>query len=373
MEEPGEFPGDVIEGAGLKDYLIMSAFLLYGATGFVGAEIARLAVESGFEPILAGRNAARLEKLAAELGVECRVFDLLDTQIIEGALGDIPIVLNCAGPFIHTAQPMVEACLQTGTHYLDLTGEIPVFETLAARDEEARRRGIIVLPGAGFDVVPTDCLALHLKGRLPSATHLALAFQVEGPGGMPPGTQRTGFEVVVPYGTRVRRDGRLVRPKRSTKTRQIDFGQGPVTATLFPWCDVFTAYTSTGIPNIEDYSVISERMRKQMASLDSLPSLLRRVILRYMSKRGIRPGRTAEQRARTVTHVWGEVEDDQGRKAVARLHGPESGVDWTGQAALAAVRKVLSGDAPPGFQTPAKAYGADFVMACDWVTRQDVE
>jgi short subunit dehydrogenase-like uncharacterized protein len=350
-----------------------SAFLLYGATGFVGEAIARLAVEKGLKPILAGRNAARLEEMAAELGVECRVFDLQDPHQIEQGLKDTAVVLHCAGPFIHTFEPMVEACLQTGTHYLDLTGEIPVYESIAARDAQAQARGIMLLPGAGFDVVPTDCLALHLKGRLPSATRLALAFKSEGPARMPPGTQRTGFEVVIPYGVRVRRNGRLEHPKQPVKTRLIDFGRGPVQATLYPWGDVFTAYYSTGIPNIEDYSVVSEATRKQLATLSNLRPLLKLTIVRNFLKRGVKPGPTPEKQARTVTHVWGEVEDDQGRKAVSRLHGPEAGVVWTARAALAGIRKVLSGDAPPGFQTPAKAYGADFVLECEGVTRENVD
>jgi short subunit dehydrogenase-like uncharacterized protein len=350
-----------------------SAFLLYGATGFVGESIARLAVEYGLEPILAGRDAVRVEKLATEADIECRVFDLKDPHKIEQALKNITVVLNCAGPFLYTYKPMVEACLQAKTHYLDLTGEIPVYESIAARDAAAKARGIMLLPGAGFDVVTTDCLALHLKGRLPSATRLTLAWKSEGPAGLPPGTQRTGFEVVFPYGTYIRRDGRLERPKPATKTRQIDFGQGPVQATLFPWGDVFTAYYSTGIPNIEDYTILPEVMRKQIASLAYLRPLLKLAAVRSFLKRGVKSGPTVEKRARTVMHVRGEVEDDQGRKAVSRLHGPEAGVVWTGRAALAAIRKVLTGDPTLGYQTLAKAYGADFVMECKGVTREDLD
>jgi short subunit dehydrogenase-like uncharacterized protein len=357
----------------IEDNRMSSAFLLYGATGFVGDAIARLAVEYDLEPILAGRNEVRLEKLGVELGLEHRAFDLRDPHKIEQALEDITVVLHCAGPFIHTSKPIVEACLQTGTHYLDLTGEIPVYEALAARDAEAKARRIMLLPGAGFDVVPTDCLAVHLKGRLPSATRLAIASKFEGPAGLPPGSQRTAIEVVIPYGIRVRRNGRLEHPKQATKTRLIDFGKGPVQATLFPWGDVFTAYYSTGIPNIENYNVLSKATRQRMATLAYLRPLLKFAAVRNFLKRGVKPGPTAEKRARTVSHVWGEVEDDQGRKAVSRLHGPEGGVVWTGRAALAAVKKVLSGDAPTGFQTPALAYGADLVMECEGVTREDLE
>jgi short subunit dehydrogenase-like uncharacterized protein len=163
-----------------------STFLLYGATGFVGDFTARLAIEYGLQPILAGRDAAKLERMATELGVEYRVASLDDPGTIDQALTDTTVVLHCAGPYLHTSKPMVEACLRTGAHYLDLTGEIPVYEALASRDIEAKSCGVMLLPGVGFDVVPTDCLAVHLKQRLPSAIRLTLAFQGKGPAGLPP-------------------------------------------------------------------------------------------------------------------------------------------------------------------------------------------
>lgn len=351
----------------------MSAtLLLYGATGFVGDATARLAVEHGFKPILAGRDALKLEKLAAELGVECRVFDLRDPQKIEQALKGITVVLHCAGPYLYTFKPMVDACLQTGTHYLDLTGEIPVYEAIATRDAEAKARGIMLLPGVGFDVVPTDCLAMHLKQRLPSATRLTLAFRGQGPAGLPPGTQKTIIELI-PYGNRVRRNGRLERPEQAIKTRLIDFGQGPVESARLTWGDVFMAYYSTGIPNIEDYAALPKGLRQQMAVFDFLRPLFKLSGMRNLLKNGVRPGPTADERVHSFTHVWGQVEDDQGRRATARLHGPEAGVIWTTRAALAAVQKVLSGNAPLGFQTPALAYGADFVLEAEGVTREDIE
>jgi short subunit dehydrogenase-like uncharacterized protein len=348
-----------------------ASFLLYGATGFVGSAVARLAVEQGLRPVIAGRDGAKVASKAAELGVEFRVFRLDDPTAVETALSDFPAVLHCAGPYLHTSRPVADACLRTDTHYLDLTGEIPVYEALAARDAEAKACGVMLLPGVGFDVVPTDCLALHLKRRLPSANRLTLAFHSEGPAGLPPGTQRTLIELL-PYGDRVRRNGRLEIPQRGTKTCSIDFGSGPLQATRLTWGDVFTAYYSTGIPNIEDYAVLPSAVRRQLAALDYLRPLFRVAAVRNLLKRGVKDGSTAQARARTSTHVWGEVEDDQGRKAAARLHGPEAGVDWTARAALQAVKKVLAGDTSPGFQTPASAYGADFVLECEGVTREDL-
>jgi short subunit dehydrogenase-like uncharacterized protein len=350
----------------------MSAtFLLYGANGYVGEAAARLAVAQGLKPVLAGRDAAKIAPLAAELGLEVRAFRLDDPAAADRALSGMPLVLHLAGPYKYTAGAMVDACLRNGAHYLDITGEIPVLEDLAARDAEAKARKVMLLPAVGFDVVPTDCLALHLKRRLPSADRLTLAFQSVGRAGLPPGTQRTMIELI-PFGDRVRRGGMLVVPEPGEKARAVDFGQGPVETVRLTWGDVFTAFYSTGIPNIEVYVVLPAAVRRQRALFQRLRPLFRLAPLRGLLKRGVQPGPDAQARARTVTHVWGEVEDASGRKAAARLHGPEAGLVWTTRAALAVVRKVLGGDSSPGFQTPAKAFGANLVLECEGVTREDL-
>jgi short subunit dehydrogenase-like uncharacterized protein len=173
-------------------------------------------------------------------------------------------------------------------------------------------------------------------------------------------------------GNRVRRNGRLELPELATKIHLIDFGQGPVQAARLTGGDVFTAYYNTGIPNIEDYAVLPRALREYMAAFDYLRPLFRLAAIRNIVKLGVKLGPTADERAKTVTHVWGEVKDDQGRSAVSRLHSPEAEVIWTARAALAAVQKVLAGNASPGFQTPALAFGADFVLEAEGVTREDL-
>jgi short subunit dehydrogenase-like uncharacterized protein len=348
-----------------------SDFLLYGSTGFVGSVIARLAVQRGLRPILAGRDAAKVKAQAAELGMEHRVFGLDDSGAFDRVLSGVPAVLNCAGPFVHTFKPMVDACLRAHTHYLDLTGEIDVYETLALRDSEAKAQRIMILPGVGFDVVATDCLAQHLKRRLPTASHLTLAFHIQGPAAWPPGTANTMVEVI-PQGTKVRKEGRLVLAPRRGKRRMVDFGDGPVKTTLLAWGDVSMAFYSTGIPNIEDYAVLSEDLVRQMMMASYLRPLFKLPAVRRFVRGRIPTGSTAEDRAATRTHVWGEVQDGDGRTAAARLHGPDGGVVWTSSAAVAAVQEVLAGHAPPGFQTPSLAYGPDFVLKCEGVIREDV-
>jgi short subunit dehydrogenase-like uncharacterized protein len=351
--------------------LVMSALMIYGATGYVGEHVARAAAHFSEITIIAGRNVAKLDRIARETGLERRVFGLDDPAAIDRALKDVAVVLNCAGPFKNTAEALAEACLRSRVHYLDITGEIPVYEALQARDGEAKARGVMLLPGVGFDVVPTDCLALHVKRRLPTATRLRLAFQSVGPAGLPPGTQRTAIELLQ-YGDRVRRNGRLTRPEAAGKTISVDFGGGPVKAQLVPWGDVFTAYYSTGIPNIEDYVAAPPSLRLQLAFGRAIAPLSKFAPIRNLMLTAVRPGPSAELRARTRTHVWAEAADEQGRRAVSRLHGPEAGLVWTTITALGAARKTLNGVASPGYQTPASAFGSDFVLEGEGVTREDV-
>src|SRR6476659_6763268 len=136
----------------------MPGFLIYGANGYTGTLIARAAVARGQRPILAGRNAAALVTLASDLGLECRIFALDDpAQVAEGISG-MQAVLHCAGPFAHTYRPLADACLQARVHYLDITGEVAVFEALVTRSAAAQAARVMLLPGVGFDVVPSDCL-----------------------------------------------------------------------------------------------------------------------------------------------------------------------------------------------------------------------
>lgn len=347
-------------------------FLLYGSTGFVGDHITQLAIQHGLPIVIAGRNPIKVKAQAEKWNVDYRVFTLDDADGMDKTLKEFKVVLHCAGPYLFTAKPMLESCLRSGTHYLDLTGEFPVYSLEITYDAEAKSRGVMILPGVGFDVVPSDCLALHLKNRLPGATHLSLAYQSAGPAGLPPGTANSMVQMI-PYGNRIRKNGKILSPGKRVEHRWIDFGQGPVLATQLPWGDVFTAYYSTGIPNITDYAAMEESQRKQWILSQYIRPLFKIPAMRNFIRRRLKSGPTAEELAATRTHVWGEVTDDHGNRAVSRLHGPDAGVIWTSEIALAVVQKVLAGELKAGFQTPAKMYGADFVLEYEKVTREDLE
>jgi short subunit dehydrogenase-like uncharacterized protein len=350
--------------------MAMSTFLLYGANGYTGRRIAREAVVRGLHPVLAGRDADAVAGLAQKMGLEHRIFSLDDAAATRTGLEGMKAVLHCAGPFAHTAKAMVDACLEARVHYLDITGEIDVFEQIAARDSEAMAAGILLLPGVGFDVVPSDCLALHLHRRLPAATHLALGFQ--GSGGVSRGTALTIVENLHRGGI-VRRDGSLESVSSEWQTREIDFGEGPRLAMPIAWGDVATAYRSTGIGNIEVYSAVSRWQLRMMRMSRPFRWMLRSPMMQRYFKRRVQarpPGPSDEERAKGRTLLWGEVDDGKGNRKVSRLRGPE-GYTFTIQTALAAMARVLADDAPAGYQTPSLAYGPDFVLEVPGVERTD--
>ncbi len=332
------------------------AWMIYGANGYTGQLIAQAARERGEAPILAGRSADRIGPLAQRLSLPFRAF-----PVEQPDLSDVALVLHCAGPFSATSRPMVEACLRAGAHYLDITGEIEVFEAVFARDEEARARGVVLLPGTGFDVVPSDCLAASLKRRLPSATKLELAIAISGLAS--PGTLKTSIEAL-PRGGMVRRAGQLVRVPSAYEVREIPFADKPRIAMSIPWGDVSSAFRSTGIPDITVFMaarrgvIRAARLTRFTAPLLALPVVQQ--FLKATIDRNVR-GPGPRRRARGGGQLWGRA-SEAARSAEMTMTVPD-GYTLTVAAALECARRVLAGAVQPGAWTPAQAFGADFAAS----------
>jgi short subunit dehydrogenase-like uncharacterized protein len=344
--------------------------LVYGATGYTGGLLAALAKERGLAPVVAGRSRAKVEAAARRLGVEARVASVDDAAALREMLRDVACVISSAGPFSKTARPMFEACLATRTHYLDVTGEIDVFALAESFDARARQAGVMLLPGIGFDVVPSDCLAAYVAARVgePRVVRIALAA-----GGTPThGTAKTALEVVgAPL--RVRRGGRLIELPSGSLSRSFDFGDGPVACVGVPMGDVVTAGWSTGAPDVEVYMRGSGTLRFALRASQWLGPIVssgpvRRALGRWIDR--LPEGPSEEERLGTRARVVAEAEG-KGRLARARLETP-SGYETTRLAGVEAARRILAGEAKPGFQTPATAFGADFVLALPGVKREDL-
>jgi len=332
------------------------AFMIYGANGYTGQLIAEAAKQRGETPILAGRSAEKLRPLAEKLGLPWRAFALEQPD-----LRDVALVLHCAGPFSATSAPMVDACLQARAHYLDITGEVEVFEAVLGRDAEARARGIVLLPGTGFDVVPSDCLAALLHRRLPSATKLELAFAPSGRSS--PGTLKTSIESL-PRGGLVRRGGKLVRVPPAHEVREIPFADKRRMAMSIPWGDLATAFRSTRIPDITVFmaaraSVIrAARLTRFTSPLLALAPV--QSFLKSRVEKSVR-GPDREERARGGAQFWGRVGD--GSRSVEMTMTVPEGYTLTADAALECARRVLAGAVAPGAWTPSLAFGAEFAAS----------
>ncbi len=345
--------------------------VIYGATGYTGKLISKTAAEKGLAPVLAGRDPAKLEAVAGPLSLERRAAALDDPAGLDALLDGAGVVIHVAGPFSATSKPMADACLRAGVHYLDVTGEIDVFETLAARDAEAREKGVMLMPGVGFDVVPTDCLAAHLKERLPEATELR--FYISGIGAPSRGTAKTGVEGLK-AGTRVRRGGKIVALARAARVTR-DFGDGGRRYLAIGWGDVSTAYRTTGIGDVEVYF----EARSQLETLDFLGRNFGWLMGSGPVQRWLKAavdrqpeGPSEAQRARSFSVIVGEVKDPAGRVTRARLRTPE-GYTLTARTAPAVAERVLAGDARPGFQTPGGLFGPDFILEFEGCEREDLE
>ncbi len=347
-------------------------WMIYGANGYTGRRIAEQAVALGYRPILAGRNREAVVALAASLDCPYRVFSLDSREDLQGSLAGLRLVLNCAGPFSQTARQMMEAYLKTGVHYLDIAGEIDVFELAASLDAEAQKRGVVLLPGVGFDVVPSDCLAAKLAASIDRPTHLVLAFTSIGC--ISKGTARTICEFL-PKGGLIRQDGKLKRVSLKYRVREIPFPRGSKVAVTIPWGDVASAWYTTGIPNIEVYSALSRKAIRVMSWVTPLLSLgtmvtsnsmLETAIRNLLSPRdgnAIREPPAGHDRTSGVgftTEVWGEVRNAAGEIAAGAMT-TRDGYTVTVATSLASVQRILKESLSPGFTTPARAFGPDFI------------
>ena len=353
----------------------MDSLLIYGSYGYTGRLVAREAVSRGGAPTIAGRDGRAVARQADALGVDGRTIDLADD--LAAALEGFDAVLNCAGPFVETVDPLIDACLETGTDYLDITGEVAVFERLRQRDDLARSAGITMLPGVGFEVVPSDCLAAVLREHVPDAEQLTLG--VKATSSPSSGTARTLVELLGDGGV-VRRNGRLIKVPAAFRTRRIDFGDGPEHAVSVPGGDVVTAAHSTGIESVEVYAAAPRWASRALSAADSLGWLLERNPVDRTLKRAIDaridgPDERTLERGTAV--VWGEATDDAGRRARAKLTTPNP-YALTAETAVTAAQRVLEdgGDrdrVPNGFRTPASAFGGEFVLEFDGVERELLE
>lgn len=342
--------------------------LLYGATGYTARLIIEEALRAGLTPVLAARDARRVARLAERYGLDACSARLEDKTALAGMLRGRALLLNAAGPFADTAAPLVEACLRAGVHYLDISGEVSPLLAASRRHAAARARGVMLLPAVGFDVVPSDCLCLGLLRARPDTTTLRIG--VSGLSLVSPGSART-LSRQLGAATLIRRRGRLtaITPGSVNHHFVVEDAVRPFTAVS--WGDLVTAHHSTGIDNIETYFELTPAVlatigaQRYFGALFGLPQA-RAVLEREAARFATEPGRRerASRRARIVV----EGQTASGKRYALEAITPEA-YTLTARTSVAIAKRVLRGDIEPGFQTPARLYGADFIWQFEGVTR----
>ena len=338
------------------------SFLIYGASGYTGKLIVELSIKKGLKPILAGRTEAKIKPLAEKFGLEYLVFGLDNIENVVQNIAKFPLVLNCAGPFSRTAKPIVEACLKAKTHYLDITGEIEVFEMIKSYDLQAKKNGVMLLPGVGFDVVPTDCMAKYLSTKLPNATHLELAFTSVG-GSISHGTVTTMVENLGNEGF-TRENGVMVSKPTGYKGKLIDFGSLKQFAMTIPWGDISTAYSTTGIPNIETFAGASKSVYYVMKLQFLFNPILRtkfvkNLLQKYADDKITGPNEQHFQNGKSL--IYGKVTNAKGEFVEGKLETLE-GYRLTAETSVLITQKVLELKGISGYQTPAGLFGHELIL-----------
>lgn len=336
--------------------------VIYGSYGYTGQLISEIASRSTLNIVLSGRNRLKLKNQSDNLGLQFLPASLDQAKDLDRILHNALLVIHCAGPFHQTWKPMLDACIRNECHYLDITGEIGVFEGIKSRDREIRDAGIMAMPGTGFDVVPTDCLALHLKTKLPDAVSLELAFMGLG-GGVSHGTAQTMADHLGEGGA-IRENGKIKKVPAAFKVKEINFGRGIKTAVSIPWGDLSTAHFTTGIPNITVYTAM-KRSALRMLKLSNIfaPVLrlkpVRNLIKRWVSNNVNGPDKKAREEGLSL--IWGRVENKTGKYITAGLITPE-GYKLTAEATWRIAQKVAEGYIKTGYQTPASVFGDEFIL-----------
>ena len=335
-------------------------WMIYGANGFSARLAVDEAIKRGLSPILAGRSQS-VAKLAKEKGLQSRIFSLTSVNEVASQIKGMSVVANCAGPFSKTAETMIQACIQAKVHYIDITGEISVYDYANQCDKKALSAGIVLCPGVGSDVIPTDCLAAYLKDRLPNATQLTMAWHTQGSKASK-GTAKTSAEGLF-SGGKVRKNGKIKKVPLAYKERIIDFGIGKFNAMTIPWGDVFTAYHSTGIPNIEFYFSRSPKAVKKMKRYQKFIYIFKsKWIIRMIQNRIEHSWKnpTPEIRKEGKSFFWGEVIDDKGNVATARFSTGD-GYDVTAVGIVVVAEYLLQDHKHKGYYTPSILMGKQLV------------
>jgi short subunit dehydrogenase-like uncharacterized protein len=352
--------------------------LIYGATGFTGRLIVQEALKQGLRPIVAGRNQKLVEDLAKRLGLEARVFSLEGPQPeVVRALEGVGVVVHAAGPFVFTSKPMVDACLKAGIHYVDITGELPVFDAIYARDAEAKAANVALVPGGGYDIVPTDCLALFATQQVDAPVELRIA--IHGNTDPTSGTMKSMLEQMANPEVRVTVDQGVRKPcPLGSDVRTFTFGKRSLSTLHAPLADLAAAPRTTGVSTVGTYLSMPPRAIAAARRWGWLGQRLLRVgfiksYARQWAENKFR-GPSVVQQSDSRSYATVQVTNQAGKSRSYGLTLPEP-YALTAMTSVGLALRLLdsSHPRPAGALTPAQLMGADFILTLPNTERYEIQ
>jgi short subunit dehydrogenase-like uncharacterized protein len=197
---------------------------VYGATGYTGRLVTAELADAGADLVISGRNRRKLDALSSEVKgeVAVRTANLDDPASLRALLADCSVVVDCAGPFVHYGEPVLAAAVETGTHYLDTTGEQSYMKMAFERyGPGASDAEVAVIPAMGFDYVPGDMIASLTARGMGELDELSVNYCWQG---FTPsqGTARSALEIISGGGVEWR-DGRWVAASRRVNSGTYEF------------------------------------------------------------------------------------------------------------------------------------------------------
>jgi short subunit dehydrogenase-like uncharacterized protein len=348
--------------------------VVIGATGYTGRLVARELAGGDLPFLLTARSADRLARLADEIGgAATREVDVTDPASLRGALRRGDVVINCAGPFTHLGEPVVEACIQAGAHYVDTTGEQRFMKRVLDRfDEAAREAEVIVVNGMAFEYAIGDiAAALAAEGLARPLRSVDMIYAWGGGAAASSRGTRLSILQVLREGGYTYRDGRWEPQPTGAESRTVQLAGNTRSAVSFPAGEILTVPRHVPVQTVRAWMVMDRTTAAALPLAASLmPTVIRLIepVARWAVRRAPE-GPTPEQRqasrfriradavgadgeARSVTV---EGRDPYGLTARIAAHGAQQVLQTSGEiAGVIAPAQVLRA---PAFRSALESWG----------------
>ncbi|MGY0498504.1 saccharopine dehydrogenase family protein [Nocardia sp. FBN12] len=346
----------------------MPKIVLFGATGYTGRLTAEALIARGASPVLAGRNGAAVEKLAADLGgARTAVADVTDPDSVRALLDRGDVLVTTVGPFLRHGRPALDAAIAAGAHYVDSTGEGPFIRTVFELDDEARAAGAGLLTAFGFDYVPGNLAAGLALREAPTATRAEIGYFVQSPG-TSGGTRASMAGMLFESGFALR-SGRVVAERTGARLRTFDVAGKSRTGTSIPGSEHFALTRSypnlravdvfLGLPPLAAQGLhLGSRLTAVVAQVPALKRGLDEALARTV--KGSTGGPDADARGRTRSWVVAEARDDAGKTLASVTLAGGDPYDFTAAIMAWAAETALGGGLlDAGSLGPVDAFGLD--------------